>query len=62
MYKSVRETKAFFTQLAPPVAGAEHADVMVCPPCVNVAIPVESAKSTIIEIGAQDVSWVKEGA
>jgi len=62
MFKTVRETKTFFTQLAPLVAGAEHVEVVVCPPFVNVAIAVESAKSTNIEIGAQDVFWVKEGA
>ena len=53
---------AFFAQFAPRVAGAEHAEVVICPPFVNVAIAVESAKSTRIEIGAQDVFWLNEGA
>ena len=62
MFKTGSETAAFFAQFAPQVAGAEHAEVVICPPFVSVAIAVESAKSTRIEIGAQDVFWLKEGA
>ena len=62
MYKTGSETAAFFAQFAPRVAGLDHAEVVICPPFVNVAIAVESSKSTRIEIGAQDVFWLKEGA
>ena len=62
MYKTRHETAAFFAQFAPLVASAKHAEVVICPPFVNVAIAVESAKSTDIEIGGQDVFWQKEGA
>ena len=44
------------------VAGASHAEVVVCPPFVDLTAAVESAKGSNIEIGAQDVFWLKEGA
>src|SRR5215469_7911224 len=62
MYKTRHETAAFFAQFAPLVASAKHAELVICPPFVNVAVAVESAKSTDIEIGGQDVFWLKEGA
>jgi triosephosphate isomerase (TIM) len=62
MYKTGRETSAFFEQFAPLVAGASHAEVVICPPFVNIAAAVGAAKSTRIEIGAQDVFWLREGA
>jgi triosephosphate isomerase (TIM) len=62
MYKNATDTSAFLAKLAPLVAGARHADVVICPPFVNVPAAVEAARSTNIEIGAQDVFWLKEGA
>lgn len=62
MYKTAAETSAFFQKFAPMVAGAAHAEVVICPPFVNLPAAVESARSTAIEVGAQDVFWLKEGA
>jgi triosephosphate isomerase (TIM) len=62
MYKSPAETRAFLQALAPLVAGAAHAEVVVCPPFVDLAAAVEASRGTNIEIGAQDVFWLKEGA
>src|SRR5580693_1571286 len=62
MYKSAGETSAFLHKFAPMVAGAAHAEVVICPPFVNLPAAVEAAESTAIEIGAQDVFWLKEGA
>ncbi len=62
MYKNVADTSAFLSKLAPMVAGANHAEVVICAPFVNLAAAVEAARSTNIEIGAQDVFWLKEGA
>ena len=44
------------------VADATHAEVVICPPFVNLPAAVEAARSAAIEIGAQDVFWLKEGA
>jgi len=62
MYKTAAETSSFFEKFAPSVAGATHAEVVICPPFVNIPAAVEGAKSTAIGIGAQDVFWLQEGA
>jgi len=62
MYKTAADTTAAIAKLAPLVAGAAHVEVVVCAPFVNLAAAVEAASATNIEIGAQDVFWLKEGA
>src|ERR1700692_2148018 len=62
MYKSVVETATFFQKFAPMVADATHAEVVICPSFVNLPAAVDAARGTAIEIGAQDVFWLKEGA
>ncbi len=62
MYKTAAETRAAIEKLAPLVAGAGHVDVVVCAPFVNLPAAVEAARGTNIEIGGQDVFWLKEGA
>ena len=62
MYKTAAETTAFFDKFAPFVAGATHADVVICPTFVSIPAAVDAAKSTAIGIGGQDVFWLKEGA
>ena len=59
MYKTASETSAFFQKFTPQPGEAE---IVVCPPFVNINAAVESARGTNIEIGAQDVFWLKEGA
>ena len=62
MYKTAAETSSCLKALAPMVAGPTHADVVVCPTFVNLAAAVESAAGSNIQIGAQDLFWLKEGA
>jgi triosephosphate isomerase len=62
MYKSAAETSSFFEKFSPLVAAATHAEVVICPPFVNIPAAVEAMRSTGIGIGAQDVFWLKEGA
>jgi triosephosphate isomerase len=62
MYKTAAETSAFFEKFAPLVAGATHAEVVICPTFVNIPAAVEASRATAIGIGAQDVFWLKEGA
>jgi triosephosphate isomerase len=62
MHKTAAETVQFLEKLAPMVAGAQHAEVVVCPAFVHLPAAVEAARRTNIEIGAQDVFWLKEGA
>lgn len=62
MYKTAAETTAFFQKFVPMVEAASHAEIVVCAPFVNLNAAVEGARSSAIEIGAQDVFWLTEGA
>src|SRR5258706_7862771 len=62
MYKTAAETSTFFEKFRPMVGGAAHAEVVICPSFVNLPAAMEATRSTAIEIGAQDVFWLKEGA
>src|ERR1700677_4245529 len=59
MHKTASETVQFFEAFAP-VTGA--VDVIICPPFVNLPAAVAAAQASPVEIGAQDVFWLKEGA
>ena len=60
MHKTAAETAAFLEKFVPLVAASKHAEIVICPPFVN--IPAAAAASGPVEIGAQDVFWLKEGA
>jgi triosephosphate isomerase (TIM) len=62
MYKTAAETAAFFEKFIPAVASAAHAEIVICPPFVNLPAAVDAAKSTAIGIGGQDLFWLQEGA
>jgi triosephosphate isomerase len=62
MYKNAGETVAFLQQFAGLVAKSAHAEIVVCPPFVDLPAAVEAARGTNIQIGAQDLFWLKEGA
>jgi triosephosphate isomerase len=62
MYKTAAETSAFIESFAPLVASASHAEIVICPPFVNLPAAVEAARGTAMEIGGQDLFWLREGA
>jgi len=62
MYKTPGEAGAFIRALVPLVAGNADCEAVVCAPFVDLAAVVEAARSSNIEVGAQDVFWLKEGA
>jgi triosephosphate isomerase len=62
MYKSAADTSVAIQKLAPLVAAVAHIDIVICAPFVNLPAAVHAAESTKIEVGAQDVFWLKEGA
>jgi len=62
MYKTLAETRAFFSSFLPLVAGAKHCDIVVAPPFTAISTAVEAAKGSSIAIAGQNVSWSKEGA
>ena len=62
MYKTVAETRAFFSAFTPLVASSKHCDIVIAPPFTAIPPAVEAAKNTNIAIAGQNVSWSKEGA
>jgi len=62
MYKTPAETAAFLRELIPLVTPPAHPEIVICPPFVDLAAAVDAARGTKIEIGAQDLFWLKEGA
>jgi len=62
MYKTIAETRAFFSAFTPLVAKSTHCDIVVAPPYTAISAAAAAAKSTNIAIAGQNVSWSKEGA
>jgi triosephosphate isomerase (TIM) len=62
MHKSAHEASAFLNELVPLVRDSRHREVVVCPPFVALPAVVNAARGSGIEVGAQDVFWLREGA
>jgi triosephosphate isomerase len=62
MYKNPEQTRAFFRDFLPLVAGHDRDEIVVCPPYVDLYVAVEAAKGSNVAIGAQNVYWKEEGA
>jgi len=62
MYKTPAETIAFFEAFRPLVGGAEHCEIVICPPFTNLPAAVGAAQGSNVRVGAQNVAWAKEGA
>jgi triosephosphate isomerase len=62
MYKTPTETVAFFEKFRPLVADATHAEIVICPPFVNLPAAAQASQGTRIQIGAQNMYWAPEGA
>src|SRR5262245_39682547 len=62
MHKSSAETADFFHRFIPLVASSSHAEIVICPTFVNIPAAVDAARNSAVEIGAQDVFWLKEVA
>jgi triosephosphate isomerase (TIM) len=62
MYKTPPETTAFFEKFRPLVANSTQTEIVIFPPFVNLAAAAQGAEGTHIEIGGQNLHWVKEGA
>jgi triosephosphate isomerase len=62
MYKTQEETREFFDDFEKLVGQATHCDIVVCPPFTALAAARACARSTQVQIGAQDVHWQGSGA
>jgi len=62
MYKSAEQARAFITAFLPMVAGHTRDDIVICPSFLAIPAVVEALRGSRIAVGAQNVSWEKEGA
>src|ERR1700688_976602 len=62
MFKTLADTRAFFSAFVPLVAAASHCDIVIAPPFTALPTAVEAAKGTHIAISGQTLFWEKEGA
>jgi triosephosphate isomerase (TIM) len=62
MYKTPDQTREFFRNFLPLISGHERDEIAICPPDIDLAAALDSAKGSNIAIGAQNVHWKPEGA
>jgi triosephosphate isomerase (TIM) len=62
MYKTPDQTRDFFREFLPLVAGHTRDEIVVCPPFLDLPAALEGAKGSSVAIGAQNVHWKAEGA
>ena len=62
MYKTLTDTRAFFSSFLPLVAASKHCDIVVAPPFTAISTAVDAVKGSSVAISGQDVDWHKEGA
>jgi triosephosphate isomerase len=62
MYKNPDETRAYFREFLPLVAGHDRDEIVVCPPYTDVDAAIAAAKGTNVAIGVQNVHWKADGA
>jgi len=62
MYKTRAETRAFFEAFIPLIAASNDCDIVIAPPFTALSVAVEAAQGTAIEIAAQNLHGLPEGA
>jgi triosephosphate isomerase len=62
MYKTPDEARAFVQAFAPLVAGHTRDEIVLCPPFVDLAAVADALRGSTIAVGAQNMSWEREGA
>jgi triosephosphate isomerase len=62
MFKTVAETRAYFTAFKPLVASTTHCDIVIAPTFTSLAAAAESASGSNIAISAQNMHAEKQGA
>jgi triosephosphate isomerase (TIM) len=62
MYKNPDQTRAFFRDFLPQVAGHDRDEIAVCTPFVCLPAAVEAAQGSNVAIGGQNMFWKEEGA
>jgi triosephosphate isomerase (TIM) len=62
MYKTSDETRSYFREFLPLVAGHTRDEIVVCPPYTDVDAAIATTKNSNVAIGVQNVHWKADGA
>jgi triosephosphate isomerase (TIM) len=62
MYKTPVQTRDFFRDFLPLIAGHDRDEIVVCPTYLCIDAAESAVKGSSVAVGAQDVHWEKEGA
>jgi triosephosphate isomerase len=62
MNKTPDDTRDFFREFLPLVAGHRRDEIVVCPPYTDVDAAIASARNSNVAIGVQNVHWKADGA
>jgi triosephosphate isomerase len=62
MFKTPDQTRDFFRDFLPLVAGHTRDEIVVCPPYTDVDAAIGAAKGSNVAIGVQNVHWKADGA
>jgi triosephosphate isomerase (TIM) len=62
MFKNPDETRSYFREFLPLVAGHDRDEIVVCPPCTDLDAAISSARGSNVFVGAQNVHWKADGA
>jgi triosephosphate isomerase (TIM) len=62
MFKTIAETRAYFSAFLPLVQETKNCDIVIAPPFTSILAAVGAAKGSNVAIAGQDVYWEKEGA
>jgi len=62
MFKTPDQTREYFREFLPLVAGHDRDEIVVCPPYTDVAVAIEAARGNNVAIGVQNVHWKADGA
>jgi triosephosphate isomerase (TIM) len=62
MNKTPSETRDYFKEFLPMVAGHDRDEIVVCPPYTDVDAAIAIARGSNVAIGVQNVHWKADGA
>jgi triosephosphate isomerase len=62
MYKNPNQTRDFFREFLPLIAGHTRDEIVICPPYVDLCAAVGAVKESNVGVGAQNIYWKEEGA
>ena len=62
MYKTPSATRDYFEKFLPLIKNQTRADVVICPPSIDLLTAVKAAANSSVQIGAQNIYWGAEGA